>query len=362
MSSLKDNLTDRCYLYVYTKSLLIDSMAGARQNGSPISHVAEGIDGGITELFLQLGNETRLAILLALANESAPITRETYDPSGLSAVPFSELRELVGIRDPGNFNYHLRELEGTFIRKGEDGYELLPAGNRIVATVVSIAGTEEVTLEPTEIDLACPQCGAPTLVTYQRGRMYHLCTECDGNIVVGDRHPPRILSGIVLDRSVLRDRSPEDLLLVQYGWKFYSFALAMQGICIMCSGQMEGTINVCDDHEPSPRGPCGSCGFTYEAAGHFSCSVCNHSMLWGVIPLSSIHPAGIGFCWEADIELDFGSGSLDTLRRLYDLYNDSTVSIQSYDPPSVSVTLRNNDDELTISFDEDLTAVHVTTT
>ena len=34
---------------------------------------------------------------------------------------FSELREAVGMRDSGQFNYHLDKLLGTFVRVTEEG-------------------------------------------------------------------------------------------------------------------------------------------------------------------------------------------------------------------------------------------------
>lgn len=328
---------------------------------SPIEAAAgEGTDERITRVFSLLSNETRLAVILALAEACEPLNRQTWNPTGVNAVPFSELRERVGSRDPGNFNYHLGKLEGHFIQQTTDGYELLPAGTRIVKTVISIAGFEETALPATPIDLACPNCGAPTAITHQRQRMYHLCTACDGNVVVGDRHPSGILSGVMLDRSVLRNRSPEEVVLAQYAWKFYSFALALEGVCMMCSGRIEGSLHVCKEHEGGIDGPCPSCGYSYEATGHFVCTICNHTKLWGIIPLSVIHPAGIAFCWERGIELGFGDHDLGTLERLFDLYGNSALEVRSRDPPRVRVTLRDADDELHVTFDRDLEVVDVT--
>lgn len=308
-------------------------------------------------MFSLLGNETRLAIILALAEASEPLNRETWDPTGLNAVPFSDLRERVGSEDPGNFNYHLRKLEGEFIQQTPDGYELMATGKRVVQTVISIAGFEETALPRTPLDLACPNCGAPTAITHQRQRIYHLCTACEGYVVVGDQHPSSILSGVLLDRSVLRNRTPEEIVLAQYAWKFYAFALALAGVCIMCSGRIEGSLHACEDHGSEPDRPCSSCGYSYEATGEFVCTVCNHTMLWGVIPLSVIHHAGIAFCWGHGIELAFGSRDLGTLERLFDLYENSVLEIQSRDPPRVRVTLRDGSDELDITFDENLEVV-----
>ncbi|MFT4933083.1 MAG: DNA-binding transcriptional ArsR family regulator, partial [Natronomonas sp.] len=63
------------------------------------------------EVFAVLADDTRVAILQALWET------EDYEAS------FSELRDAVGMRDSGQFNYHLDKLVGPFVAKAEDGYE-----------------------------------------------------------------------------------------------------------------------------------------------------------------------------------------------------------------------------------------------
>jgi hypothetical protein len=58
-----------------------------------------------------------LSILLGLWEAFEPFTEE-------NAVSFSELRDRVGTRDSGQFNYHLDQLTGHFIRATDSGYEL----------------------------------------------------------------------------------------------------------------------------------------------------------------------------------------------------------------------------------------------
>lgn len=63
-----------------------------------------------------LGNETRIAILRVLGSADEEV------------VPFSTLRKRVGIEDSGQFNYHLNQLAGHYIRHTPDGYALCQAG------------------------------------------------------------------------------------------------------------------------------------------------------------------------------------------------------------------------------------------
>lgn len=97
-----------------------------------------------------LGHELRIAILRELAAADEPL-------------PFSTLRERVGERDPGRFNYHLTELCRYFVREAGPGYELGPAGSR----VIDVAGrADDVADPPAEAtpataDEDCPVCGDP---------------------------------------------------------------------------------------------------------------------------------------------------------------------------------------------------------
>jgi hypothetical protein len=100
------------------------------------------------EGFEVLGNETRMEILRALGEAGGPLQ-------------FSELRERVGVRDSGQFNYHLERVVGQFVRKGEDGYALRQAGRRVVEVILSGAVTETPVVEPTRIDHPCHYCGSP---------------------------------------------------------------------------------------------------------------------------------------------------------------------------------------------------------
>lgn len=81
-----------------------------------------------TAVFDLLSDETRLEIVTALDR-----ARRDSDADGLR---FSTLRERVGAVDSGRFNYHLRKLRGTLVRKDGDCYVLTPTGVRMAATVM----------------------------------------------------------------------------------------------------------------------------------------------------------------------------------------------------------------------------------
>jgi DNA-binding transcriptional ArsR family regulator len=82
------------------------------------------------EAFELLGDETRLAILRALADADEPLT-------------FTRLRERCGVADSGRFSYHLRRLCEYFVHETTDGYELEPAGDRVIAATGKTGGAAE---------------------------------------------------------------------------------------------------------------------------------------------------------------------------------------------------------------------------
>lgn len=106
-----------------------------------------------TDALAALGDETRVAILRALADAERPL-------------PFTELRERAGVDDPGRFNYHLSTLREYFVREAEGGYALRDAGSRVVAAA-GVAGdgpsaVSDDVFEQNEEGTAaesCPVCG-----------------------------------------------------------------------------------------------------------------------------------------------------------------------------------------------------------
>lgn len=107
-----------------------------------------------TEAFDLLGDETRLAILRALADRQ----RAAPDDPALS---FTELREQAGVADSGLFNYHLNQLVDQFVRATDEGYELGYTGRQLVCSpTVKRAGLETESTETDSGASECPVCEA----------------------------------------------------------------------------------------------------------------------------------------------------------------------------------------------------------
>jgi hypothetical protein len=72
---------------------------------------------------------------------------------------FSELREVVGIRDSGQFGYHLDGLVGWFVDSTEDGHGLTQAGVQVDGTIAAGTCTAEGLIDPIPLAEPCPSCG-----------------------------------------------------------------------------------------------------------------------------------------------------------------------------------------------------------
>lgn len=334
-------------------------MADANPPDSSAPTAADWADPRGSETFSLLGNETRLAILLALWEAADPFAEGTWDPTEGNRIPFSELRDRVGIDDSGQFNYHLGKLEGLFVEKDVEGYNLLPAGNTIVRTLVSIAGFNDVSLEPTGIDIPCSLCGAPTEIMYQHQRLYHVCTNCDGRYALGEKHPSGVLGAWVwVNPASLSQQGPNSIYLTSRTEIYHLFAMRMAGICPWCSGKVETTLHICEAHDPGANGPCPTCGRHAQWSGRFVCTVCKHTSQESVSSISLHHPAVISFYWQHGIELGYPASQ--NIAIVTDIGEDAHEQLVSSNPPRVCVTHVQDDDEMQLTYNEQMTVVDVT--
>ena len=315
---------------------------------SPLEAVMGAAVEQATEAFAILGNETRLSILLALWDAYEPFAED-------NVVPFSELRERVGMRDSGQFNYHLDKLTGHFIRKTDDGYELRRAGHQLVGTVIGGAGIEEPTLEPTETDGKCNRCGAPTAVTYSDGRLYLVCTDCEGNWNESDTLPSGALVGGDFDRAGITDRPPERMWTAMMAGMRHAAQSGIEGVCEVCSGQMVTSLDICTEH--ASDGPCTDCGREWALAARSRCQVCKNTHAGPPYWYVAWHPEVVAFYNERGTPIQYELGDHLDIGGLVGEYEQELVAD---DPPRVRVTYQYDGDRLTLLVDEEMTVLEVT--
>lgn len=301
------------------------------------------------DAFSVLGNETRMEILRTLGDAD-------------ESLPFSELRDRVGIKDSGQFNYHLDKLAGHFVGQTEEGYRLRQAGRRVIEAVLSGAVTEAPSMERTEIDWSCHYCGAPTLeVDYREEQVGMYCNQCEGTYsgsgTTTDASRPAEhdrLGYLHLPPAGVHGRTPEELLSSAFIWTYGEFSTASRGVCPRCSAPVEDSPLLCESHDSSD-GLCEECGRRYGIAFQSRCTNCifRYSAVFGVRLLAN--PALQSF--HLDHDLDQGNPSSERLRRLFSVYDEEIIDT---DPFEARFTFTIDDDSLTLTVNEEFAVIDVT--
>lgn len=309
-----------------------------------LSAVADATEPEVLEAFNLVGNETRLAILLALW--------ECYDrpDAADNAASFSTLFKALDYEDRGNFRYHLRQLEDQCVRRTDDGrYEIRHTGLELVRTVIAGAGLATTQLEPTEIDEGCTHCGAPTAVSYEDGLVLQVCTACDGQMTIPEL-PDGYLRSTAFHPAGVRDRDPEDLLNAAEVAAARRIESMFRGVCDSCSGPVDAGLDVCGDHDES--GICERCGRRDRVLAVFRCTTCKAVRAAPPARLCAFHPSVIAFGHRHDAEVGC-PGASGREKLTYD------QTMASVDPPTVDITIRADGDELRATFDESASIVDV---
>lgn len=218
-----------------------------------------------TEAFGLLSDETRLRILLALAEHGAMAGFE--GPEGMS---FGDLREAVGVDDTGRFNYHLGKLRDHFVHKGEDGYTLSYAGYRVTTDVASgvYHGESPAIAAKTDFPCVLPECDRMMEVSYEDGFINLSCPDTD--------HPSTFQTALPPNAAV--DRDPLALLTVATRDARHMIEEIQGGTCPFCWSSIRATVPA---DEPLDVGP----GMTVE------CRNCWLDLVSPVTVLAVHHPA-----------------------------------------------------------------------
>jgi hypothetical protein len=229
------------------------------------------------EAFGLLGHEIRFGILEALNDADEPLS-------------FSELREAVDVRDPGQFNYHLGELDGRFVRKRGEEYHLAAAGNRVVGAVLSGGITKGMAGDAVPSDARCIECGESMVARFRQDGIAVECPACGMQYT-----DPDVPAG------VLEGRPEADVATTVDRWLLRNQMSAQFGFCIYCDGPVEQRV-----HLPGEAGA--PDWFVEEAAEAdvvvtFECGRCGE--WWHAAAALAVltHPAAVGFHYEQGIDL-----------------------------------------------------------
>lgn len=281
-------------------------------------------------VFGLLSDDNRVEILCTLWDSNEPMR-------------FSELRDAVGLRDSGQFNYHLDKLTSQFVEKTDQGYVLTTAGRQINGAIEAGSYTMTGEMEPIEIDQPCGFCGGTRMFYYEDEQARVECDTCP--VKARFSVPPSAFVGC--------DRA--DIPKVAAEYMRVTLESIDSGFCSLCDGPVEQTVCRAVDSEdweegesehektvgrpeslPIVRYECKQCGI--EPQG-----LLNYTLL--------DHPETVAFYYDHGINLQ--EQSLLDLRQL----GRDCGQVQGTDPFRASVSFAVDGDQLTLVVDKDLTVV-----
>lgn len=280
---------------------------------------------------------------------------EAFDPVDPTPVKFSELQERVGVEDSGRLNYHLGELATHFIRHTENGYQLSEAGKRVMRVVISGTAIDDVTIDPTEIDVSCIFCGGSTEISYEDGLLSHRCLRCNSRCVA--EYPQSLLSQEEFPPAGLLNRTTDNVYPANRVWAKHREASVMERVCPECSGPISvASIRIYDNHQPVPTDDevCDSCGTVFWGIVHNVCEVCKFHMQLPTSHYPPTHPAVLAFYYEHGIEFDLASH--EQLAHLLEYQQE----VSSEDPLRIRTTVPLGGDEITVTFNDQMSVRDVT--
>lgn len=266
-----------------------------------------------SEAFAVLSDQTRIAIVEALAEES-----------GLA---FAELRKRVGVADAGQFNYHLSKLRDRFVIKRDGEYHPQYAALRAVGAIRAGTYTGRRAAETADADHACLFCEAPMTVTYEDGRLFWECSE--HGKVSQTFVPPGLAS----------DRSFEELVSYANAEVQRDVERAVDGNCPVCSGSLssstperaEGLLQV-----------------------NLSCQDCWNNVRLPVAASVVRHPAVVSLYYDHGVDI-----RRETLLLFNFVRDPESATVISEDPLRMRVAVEHGDDALALTLDGDLNVLEV---
>jgi hypothetical protein len=325
-------------------------MANPDATESPLESAAGATGPHAVDAFQRVSDETRLAILLALW--------EAYEPfADDKTLSFSELFDRVSYDTSGNFNYHLEKMEGHFVESTSDGYRLKQAGHRIVRAVIAGTGLVDDTLSPTEIDFDCAMCGEPLAISYENGQLYTVCTECEGRFAADDEKPPGTIMGFAFDPAGLSRSTPEDIFAASVLRAIGKFIMQMGGLCPVCSGSIDSSMHVCEDHDSD--GICPNCGRRDEIQARWVCTVCKNAGHGPPGPNLILHPRVVAFYADHGFNIGYSATDFASIVRMLKYMSEHKQYLVSTDPIRVRVTIQCGNDQLRVIIDEAMNVVEV---
>lgn len=300
------------------------------------------------EAFSILGDRKRIDIIRVLWERGAHREyEEIFDDAATLA--FSDLQRSVGIRDNGQFNYHLSRLVPHFVRSVEDGYRLSEAGKQIARTVIAIAG-DDLPETINQLDAECPVCEGSLSMGYRDQWLTYVCTECTSNF--GDSPPDGIVLYGAFPPAGFLTRDPLEVYRTSLYRCMLDLAYLMHGVCRECVGPISSSLEICSDHDETDGQACHHCGTSIAAWGDLRCASCRFAKRLPVELCALGLTPVIAYLYDAEFDV-----LSPTLEELYTFIDECVETTNSTDPAQSTIELTSDAGSLAVTFDEDLRIV-----
>lgn len=301
-----------------------------------------GRAAGLTpdEAFTALGNETRVNILQALWETDSPLA-------------YSELKERVGVRNSGQFNYHLDKLIDHFVEKAREGYDLRMAGEHVVAAVLAGTLTEDPSFDTVDLDGSCPHCGGTVQADYSDETLTVWCTSAEGHIPAASR--PGTLAEGQFPPAGLTERTPDEVVQAAMAWGDSRITPMYDGVCPRCAGPVSLTLQVCNEHEGGRGRVCENCDAVFAVWARRKCGVCRFEFMVPAWHHLLRHPAVASFYYEGGVKTTSWSWEILTAETVR-----PTREVVTEDPFRLQFRFEVEGDELDVTLDAELDVLDVT--
>lgn len=251
------------------------------------------------------------------------------------------LRRRVGVDDPGKFNYHLQKLDGQFVRGTDEGYELTPAGRRVVGAVLSGGYTSDLVGDTVPTDADCLRCGGPLVTHIEDGGVAVACEDC------GQR-----FNGVDIPPAAVAERSRDELYELVDRWVKRRLASVQLGFCHRCDGPVtQSLVHVDDETAWADRDTEWLADLPVDVLFREHCERCDRERHALVGAAAVLHPVVAGF--HHDHGIDVRTTPLTDL----DWLEMGVTDVESADPLVVEIAVELDDERLLVSFDDEFSLV-----
>ncbi|WP_440990558.1 winged helix-turn-helix domain-containing protein [Haloarchaeobius baliensis] len=276
------------------------------------------------EAFGLVAHETRVRVLEALLDAGEPLS-------------FSELNDRVGMRDTGQFNYHLGKLTDRFVEQDDDDrYALTLEGARVGGAILSGGYTKGIDADPVQMDAPCLGCGSAMEATFEGTQILITCPDCGEDFATAQVPP-----------GALYDCTPAEAVDVAHRWAMQMHQTAEFGFCTRCNGRMDRlVIDAAADGAPDWLAD-----GRFEAFVHYECERCGSSWFTDVGLALMSHPAVISFHY------DHGIDTRETRLWELDWVSAEASTVADRNPLRVAISVTLDGETLELTVDDELTVL-----